>query len=74
MFIARSNPHLSRRSEEREAWCVLRASSFPLLRTVSWWRLGGGYKHATPNGVKKPSYLVVITNIARLNDRIKTKL
>src|SRR6266545_4272895 len=53
MFIARSNPHLRRRSEEREASCVLRASSFPLLRTASGWRSGGGYKHATPNGVKK---------------------
>jgi hypothetical protein len=35
MFIARRNPHLRYRSEERGASCVLRASSFPLLRTAS---------------------------------------
>jgi hypothetical protein len=44
--------------------CV-KASSFPLLRTASECRLSL-YKHATPNGVKKPSYLAVITNIIPL--------
>ena len=39
MFIARSTLHLRRRSEEREASCVLRLARFPLLRTASGWRL-----------------------------------
>ena len=67
MFIARRNPYLRRRSEEREAASVLRASSFPAPPNgvgvaLEW----SGYKHATPNGVKKPGYLVITNRSAEM--------
>ena len=37
MFIARRNPHLRRRSEERESAAHVELTVFPLLRTA----LGG---------------------------------
>ena len=54
MFIARRNPHLRRRSEEREGRWVFKAMLVPAPPNgAGVVRVIGGYKHATPNGVKK---------------------
>jgi hypothetical protein len=53
MFIARRNPDLRRRSEERELTSPITTRSLPLLRTALGMLFVVGYKHVTPSGVKK---------------------
>jgi hypothetical protein len=52
MFIARRNPDLRRRSEERELTSPITTRRFPLLRTALGMFVVVGYKHDTPDGVK----------------------
>ena len=66
MFIAHRNPHPRRRSEEREPRQSLTRTIFPPLRSARRLVDDGGYKHATPSGVKEDS-LFLLTYLEELS-------